>query len=168
MALLLGLLATLRYATWQGPVVFTAPEVQFLLGFAAPRAELVRVRLGRGLLVGAAAGAALGLAAFVLLEAELAVAAWPLLAAALGGLAAFGVLAAALGWLVESSPVTARVVLLASPLVLAAAGPPGSAIRSRSGPTRGRGRGGGRPGRWSLRPGAATPAGPSRRPCWPP
>jgi hypothetical protein len=120
-ALLLGLLATLRYATWQGPVVFTAPEVQFLLGSPLPRAELVRARLGRGLLLAAATGAALGVAAFVLLEAELAVPAWPLLAAALGGTAAFGVLAAALGWLVESSPVTARVVLLASPLVLAAA-----------------------------------------------
>jgi len=120
-ALLLGLLATLRYATWQGPVVFTAPEVQFLLASPLPRAELVRARLGRGLVVGAAAGAALGLAAFVLLEAELAVAAWPLLAAALGGAAAFGMLAAALGWLVESSPAAARAVLLASPLVLAAA-----------------------------------------------
>jgi hypothetical protein len=120
-ALLLVLLATLRFATWQGPVVFTAPEVQFLLASPLPRAELVRARLSRGLLAGAAAGAALGLASFVLLEAELAVAAWPLLAAALGGLAAFGVLAAALGWLVESSPGTARGVLLASPLVLAAA-----------------------------------------------
>ncbi|MET0228877.1 MAG: hypothetical protein ABW234_09240, partial [Actinomycetes bacterium] len=31
-ALLLGLLAALRYATWQGPVVFSAPDVHFLLG----------------------------------------------------------------------------------------------------------------------------------------
>ena len=120
-ALLLGLLATLRFATWQGPVVFTAAEVQWLLGSPLPRAELVRARLGRGLLAGAAAGAALGLAAFVLLEAELAVPAWPLLAAAVGGAALFGALAAALGWLVESSAASARVVLLASPLVLAAA-----------------------------------------------
>jgi len=120
-ALVLGLLASLRYATWQGPVVFTAAEVQFLLASPLPRAELVRARLGRGLLVGAAAGAALGLAVFVLLEAELAVPAWPLLAAALAGTAAFGVLAAALGWLVESSAATARGVLLASPLVLAVA-----------------------------------------------
>jgi hypothetical protein len=57
----------------------------------------------------------------VLLQAELGVAAWPLLAAALLGPAALGVLAAALGWLVESSPATARVVLRASPLVLAGA-----------------------------------------------
>jgi Family of unknown function (DUF6297) len=119
-ALLLGLLAALRYATWQGPVVFSAPDLQFLLGSPLPRAELVRVRLSRGLVLGAAAGAALGLAVFVLLEAELAVPAWPLLAAALLGPATFGVLAAALGWLVESSRATARVVLSASPLVLAA------------------------------------------------
>ena len=120
-ALLLGLLAALRYATWQGPVVFTAPEVHFLLGSPLPRAELVRGRLRRGLLAGAGIGVVLGLAAFVLLEAELAVPAWPLLAAAVGGAALFGALAAALGWLVESSAASARVVLLASPLVLAAA-----------------------------------------------
>jgi hypothetical protein len=97
--LLLGLLAALRYATWQGPVVFSASDVHFLLG--------------------AGVGAALGLGAFVLLEA------------ALIGPAALGVLAAALGWLVESSPATARVVLRASPLVLAvvaaAGGHPGGA-----------------------------------------
>jgi len=109
------------YATWQGPVVFGAPEVHFLLGAPLPRAELVRVRLARGLLLGAAVGAALGLGAFVLLEAELDVPAWPLLAAALLGPAALGALAAALGWLVESSPATARAVLRASPLVLAVA-----------------------------------------------
>jgi hypothetical protein len=119
--LLLGLLAALRYATWQGPVVFSAPDVHFLLGAPLPRAELVRDRLARGLLLGAGVGVALGLGAFVLLEAELGVAAWPLLAAALIGPAALGVLAAALGWLVESSPATARVVLRASPLVLAVA-----------------------------------------------
>jgi hypothetical protein len=120
-ALLLGLLAALRYATWQGPVVFSAPEVQFLLGSPLPRAELVRARLARGLLAGAAIGAVLGLGAFMLLEAELAVAAWPLLAAAVAGPVLLGVLAAALGWLVESSPASARAVLLASPLALAAA-----------------------------------------------
>ena len=57
----------------------------------------------------------------MLLEAELGVAAWPLLAAALLGPMALGVLAAALGWLVESSPATARAVLRASPVVLAVA-----------------------------------------------
>jgi hypothetical protein len=159
-ALLLALLATLRFATWQGPVVFTAPEVQWLLSSPLPRAELVRARLGRGLLAGAAAGASLGLAAFVLLEAELAVPAWPLLAATLGGLVAFGVLAAALGWLVESSPGTARVVLLASPLVLAAAVAAwlGGAVAAGTDPWSG-------PWGWAAGPLVAAAGG--RDPGWP-
>jgi hypothetical protein len=119
-ALLLGLLASLRYATWQGPVVFRGPDVQWLLGAPLSRAELVRMRLARGLVVGAGVGLLLGLGAFVLLEAELGVAAWPLLAAALGP-CALGLLAAALGWLVERSLTATRAVLRASPLALAAA-----------------------------------------------
>ena len=120
-ALLLGLLAAVRYATWQGPVVFSKPDVHFLLGAPLPRAELVRGRLVRGLLFGGGLGALLGLGAFVLLEAELGAPVSHLLAAALLGPAAFGVLAAALGWLVESSASRARGLLLASPLLLAAA-----------------------------------------------
>jgi hypothetical protein len=119
--LLLGLLATLRYATWQGPVVFRGPDVQWLLGAPLARVALVRVRLGRSLVAGAAAGALLGLGAFVLLQAELAIAAGPLLVAAVLGPAAVGLLAASLGWLVERSPAAARAVLRASPLALALA-----------------------------------------------
>jgi hypothetical protein len=117
-ALLLGLLAALRYATWQGPVVFRAPDVQWLLGAPLARAALVRSRLARGLVAGAVAGALLGFGAFVLLEAELGVAAGPLLAAAVLGPAAVGLLAASLGWLVERSPGATRAVLRASPLAL--------------------------------------------------
>jgi hypothetical protein len=119
--LLLGLLAALRHATWQGPVVFRPPEVQWLLTSPIDRAALVRARLARALAAGAGLGAVLGLGAFVLLEAELGVAARPLLAAALLGPAAVGLLGAALGWLVERSPAASLVVLRASPLVLAAA-----------------------------------------------
>src|SRR6266508_1023862 len=87
-ALLLGMLAALRYATWQGPVVFRAPDVQWLLGAPLDRAGLVRSRLARGLVAGAATGALLGFGAFVLIEAELGVAAGALLAAAVLGPAA--------------------------------------------------------------------------------
>ncbi len=120
-ALLLGLLAALRYATWQGPVVFSAPDVHFLLAAPLPRAALVRTRLARGLVLAAGLGALLGLGTFVLLEAELGVPAWPLLSAALLGPAAFGLLSAALGWLVECSARRARLVLLGGPLLLALA-----------------------------------------------
>ena len=159
-ALLLGLLAALRYATWQGPVVFSAPEVHFLLGAPLPRAELVRVRLARGLLIGAGVGGALGLGAFVLLEAELGVAAWPLLAAAVLGPATLGLLAAALGWLVESSPTMARVVLRASPLVLvvAAAGWLGGAVAAKVDPRSG-------PWGWTVGPLVAAAGG--HDPGWP-
>jgi hypothetical protein len=159
-ALLLGLLAALRYATWQGPVVFSAPEVHFLLGAPLPRAELVRARLARGLLLGAAIGAALGLGAFVLLEAELGVAAWPLLAASVLGPAALGALAAALGWLVESSPATARAVLRASPLVLAVAAAAwlGGAVAAKVDPWSG-------PWGWSVGPLVAAAGG--HDPGWP-
>jgi hypothetical protein len=119
--LLLGLLAALRHATWQGPVVFRLPEVQWLLTAPIDRAALVRLRLARALAAGLGLGALLGLGAFVLLEAELGVAARPLLAAALLGPAAVGLLSAALGWLVERSPAASLAVLRVSPVVLAAA-----------------------------------------------
>ncbi len=119
--LLLGLLAALRHATWQGPVVFRPPEVQWLLTAPIERTALVRVRLARAFAAGAGFGALLGLGAFVLLEAELGVAAWRLLGAALLGPAAVGLLGAAVGWLVERSPAVTRAVLRWSPLVLAGA-----------------------------------------------
>jgi hypothetical protein len=116
--LLVGVVAALRYATWQGPVVFGAADVQLLLAAPLPRAALVRPRLGWGLVAGAAIGGLVGLGAFLLLWAELAVPAGPLLAAGVLGPAAVGLLAAALGWLVEASPARARAVLRLSPLAL--------------------------------------------------
>jgi hypothetical protein len=113
---------------------------------------------------GAALGGLLGLGAFLLLWAELAVLAGPLLAAALLGPAAVGLLAAALGWLVEESPARARAVLRLSPvgLLLAAALPaaPGAALWSG-------------PWGWAVGPtlaaagGGGCPAGRRRPRCWP-
>jgi Family of unknown function (DUF6297) len=117
-ALFLACVAALRYATWQGPVLFSLPDVEWLLSAPLSRAELIRSRLRRGLTFAAGIGAALGLAAFVLIAAELGVAAWPLFAATVGGLATLGLLAGAAGWLVESSTERARMVLRASPLAI--------------------------------------------------
>jgi Family of unknown function (DUF6297) len=160
--LLLGLLAAARHATWQGPVVFKLPEVQWLLTAPIDRAALVRLRLARALAAGAGLGAVLGLGAFVLLEAELGVPARPLLAAALLGPTAVGLLGAALGWLVERSPAASAAVLRASPLVLAAAAAaalvPGGAA-------------GGRPlewsGPWGWAVGPLIAAAGGRVPGWP-
>jgi hypothetical protein len=160
--LLLGLLAALRHATWQGPVVFKPPEVQWLLTAPIDRAGLIRLRLARALAAGVGLGALLGLGAFVLLEAELGMPARPLLAAALLGPAAVGLLAVALGWLVERSPAACLLVLRSSPLVLAAAAVaalvPGGAAGARmllwSGPWG-----------WAVAPIAAAAGGSA--PAWP-
>jgi hypothetical protein len=116
--LLLLLVSALRYCTWQGPVLFSLPDVEWLLSAPLSHAEIVRRRLRRGLAIAASLGAALGLATFVIVEGELGVAAWPLLGATVGGLASLGLLAGAAGWLIECSPKRARIVLRASPLVI--------------------------------------------------
>jgi hypothetical protein len=116
--LLLLFVAALRYCTWQGPVLFSLPDVGWLLSAPLSHAEIVRWRLRRGLAVAAGLGGALGLATFVVVEAELGVAAWPLLGATVGGLASLGLLAGSAGWLIECSPKRARIVLRASPLVI--------------------------------------------------
>jgi hypothetical protein len=116
--LLLLLIAALRYCTWQGPVLFSLADVEWLLSAPVSHLEIVRRRLRRGLIVAAGLGAALGLATFVLVEAALGVAAWPLLGATVGGLVPLGLLAGAVGWLIECSPQRARIVLRVSPLVI--------------------------------------------------
>jgi hypothetical protein len=154
--LLAGLVAALRYATWQGPVVFAAADVQLLLAAPLPRAALVRPRLLWGLVAGAVLGGLLGLGMFLLLWAELAVPAGPLLAAAVLGPAAVGLLAAALGWLVEDSPARARAVLRCSPvgLLLATALPVAPDVALWSGPWG-----------WAVGPIAAVAGG--QMPGWP-
>lgn len=117
-ALLLGLVASMRYATWQGPVLFALPDVEWLLSAPLSHAELVRHRLARGLALGAVIGTGLGLIAFIILGAELGVPSWPLLGSAVGGFALLGVLAAAVGWLIEYSADRAKVVARTSPLAL--------------------------------------------------
>jgi hypothetical protein len=155
-ALLVGLVAALRYATWQGPVVFAAADVPLLLASPLPRTALVRPRLAWGLGAGALLGGLLGSGAFLILWAELAVPAGPLLAAALLGPAAVGLLAAALGWLVEEAPGRARAVLRLSPVgfLLAAALPAVPDAGSWSGPWG-----------WAVGPVVAAAGGPA--PGWP-
>jgi hypothetical protein len=120
-ALLLAFFAGLRYATWQGPVVFSRPDVRFLLATPLPRARLVRGRLIWGLAGGALLGAAVGLAAFAASRDLGGVETLPLLAACVVPLGALGLLAASLGWQVERSAALARAVIGASPLVSIAA-----------------------------------------------
>jgi hypothetical protein len=118
--LALALAAAARFATWHGPVAFTPPDVHWLLGAPLSHAALVRRQLLRAAVLAAGLGAASGLCLYVVLQAELGVAAGPLLATAVGGMAALGALAVGLGWLVESSVAWSRAVLRLGPLVIVA------------------------------------------------
>jgi hypothetical protein len=115
-AVILGLTAALRWATWHGPVVFTPPDVHWLFGAPLPHAALLRRRLRRALVLAAGLGGFLGFALFVLIKPELDVAVLPLLATTSGGAAALGLLAVAAGWLVECSAERAQTTLRLSPL----------------------------------------------------
>lgn len=115
-AVILGLTAVLRWATWHGPVVFTPPDVHWLFGAPLPHAELLRRRLRRALVLGAVLSGFLGCVVFILVKPDLDVAVLPLLATAVGGAAALGLLAVALGWLVECSVERAQSTLRLSPL----------------------------------------------------
>jgi hypothetical protein len=117
-AVILGLTAVLRWATWHGPVVFPPPDVHWLFGAPLPHAALLQRRLWRVLILGAAIGGFLGLVVFILIKPDLDVAVLPLSAAAVGGAAALGLLAVALGWLVECSVDRARKTLRLSPLAI--------------------------------------------------
>jgi hypothetical protein len=122
-AVILGLTAVLRWATWHGPVVFTPPDVHWLFGAPLSHAALLRGRLRRALVLGALLSGFLGLVLFILIKPDLDVAVVPLLATAMGGAAALGLLAVALGWLVECSVERAQTMLRLSPLsILLAAG----------------------------------------------
>jgi hypothetical protein len=110
-ALLLGVNTGLRYATWQGPVVFSRADVAFLLSAPIPRTRLVRGALARGCAAGMLLGAALGLSVFVVLGSRLDAEGLPLLAACVGSLGALGLLVASLAWHVERSAALSRAVL---------------------------------------------------------
>jgi hypothetical protein len=62
---LVALVAVARWGTWQGPVVFAAPDVPFLLGAPLARRALAARPLARGLVAGATAGAVVGGVALV-------------------------------------------------------------------------------------------------------
>jgi hypothetical protein len=67
---LVGLVSVARWGTWQGPVVFAAPDVPFLLGAPLRRSVLAARPFARGLGAGAGAGAVVGGVALVGLAGE--------------------------------------------------------------------------------------------------
>jgi hypothetical protein len=116
---LVGLVAVSRWGTWQGPVVFAAPDVPFLLEAPLGRRALAARPLVRGLVAGAGAGAVLGSVALVGLAGEGRGIAAGRAAGLVLGVALLGVLGVAAAARVQCSARWARAVALALPASLA-------------------------------------------------
>jgi hypothetical protein len=115
MALMWGVI---HHATWQGPVLFSGPDMQWVLSSPLSHRSLVRMRLRRTLIIGAIIGAVGGLAVAI---ATAAMSDGSLLAAcavAIPSVGAVGVLAVAISWHVERSVRWSVVATRATPLVL--------------------------------------------------
>ena len=116
--LFLGLLAALRFGTWQGPVGFSSADVGFLLTAPIAIAAFVRPKLDQSLVIGAVVGAAVAGVAILLIPGGPGSVGLVRALGAVAGVAGFAVLAVAASWLVESSRRASGLVRRASPAVL--------------------------------------------------
>lgn len=116
--IVLLLLGLLRTATWRGPVALSAADAQWLLPLPVDRAELLRQRAHRALLVSLLAGAAFGALVGLLLGIVVTTRVLDaVISAAVAG-ALLGPTVTAGGLLVERSGRLARVLLRGTPVVV--------------------------------------------------
>jgi hypothetical protein len=112
-AALLGLLVTAQWGAYQGPVVFSVPDVAHLLGAPLPRRGLAWRRLARGLGAGALAGAVLGALLLVGLAGRGRTVATERATALVAAAAELGLLGVGAAWAVERSAHWERAARLA-------------------------------------------------------
>ena len=117
---LVALVAVARWGTWQGPVVFAAPDVPFLLGAPLSRRTLAARPLARGLLAGAGLGGVVGSVALVGLAADGRGVAAGRAIGLCAGVALLGVLGVAGAARVQCSARWSRAIAVALPVSLAA------------------------------------------------
>ncbi len=117
--LVLVLLAAVRFGVWQGPVLFSAPDVGLLLAAPIALAALIKPKLDQSLVLGAAAGAVVAGIALLLMAGGPASVGGARSAAWVVAFVCFAVLATATSWLVESSRRASGLVRRASPAALA-------------------------------------------------
>lgn len=113
--------AVVRFATWQGPVLFSAPELQWVMTAPLSRRNLVVIRLRRALTVAAVAGAAGGIAVAVAADVLIGEGSAGVFIAAVMGIAALAVMATALSWHVERTVRWSRLMDRVAPLAVALA-----------------------------------------------
>jgi len=140
---LLALLATAQWGAYQGPVVFSVPDVAHLLGAPLPRRGLAWRRLARALAIGALAGAVAGALLLVGLTGRGRSVATERAIALVVAAAEIGVVGVAAAWAVERSArweraarraVWPAAALAAALAVAAASGEPWRTAARWSGP----------------------------------
>lgn len=120
---LLGVMwAVLRFGTWQGPVLFTEPDLQWVLSAPLSRRTLVLMRLWRALVVAALAGIVGGAIVAIAVDVMLGESQVAIFAISAFGFGAVAVTATAVSWHVERSAQASRIVNRAAPLALLLAG----------------------------------------------
>ncbi len=121
LVLLLVVWGVLRFATWQGPVLFAPAELQWLVSAPLSRRALVTNKLRRAFLIAAVAGALGGVVAAVLADVMVGEGLIAVFVVAAVGFAALALLATALSWHVERSSRWAVLLSRVTPIVLGAA-----------------------------------------------
>jgi hypothetical protein len=151
---LVALLLALRWGVYQGPVVFTVPDVAHLLGAPLPRSGLALRPFARALAWGALAGALVAGLLVVGLAAEGRSVAVADGAGLVGGCVELGLLGVAGAWAVERSARWERVVWRAGwPVVFVAAALAAAAGAGAGGRAAARWSG---PWGWAMQPGAGA------------
>jgi Family of unknown function (DUF6297) len=116
--LLAAVWAVLRFATWQGPVLFSPPELQWVLSAPVSRRALVLMRLRRALVIAGVAGVIGGVIAAVAADVMIGEGLVAVFGAATLGFGALALTATALSWHVERSPRWRNVIGRFGPLAL--------------------------------------------------
>ncbi|MCB1246267.1 MAG: hypothetical protein KDB69_03260, partial [Acidimicrobiia bacterium] len=108
----------LHFATWQGPVLFSDPELQWILGSPLDRHELVGLRLRRAAIIAAGAGGVGGAVAAVVAAAMTDEPIVSVFAVAVAAFASLSLLATALSWHVERRVRWTLLMSRATPVVV--------------------------------------------------
>jgi hypothetical protein len=110
-----------RHGTWQGPVLYSSPEMQWVVSSPLDRRGLVLARLVRAMTIAAIAGAAGGLLVTIIAATMTDVGIVEVFFSATASVIAVALTSVALAWHTERSVVVSTIVTRSSPLIAAAA-----------------------------------------------
>lgn len=120
--LFIAMWGIIRHGTWQGPVLYSTPEMQWVVSSPLDRRQLVITRLIRAGTIGAIAGAAGGLLVTIIAATMTDVGLVGVFVSATASVIAVALTSVALSWHTERSVVLSTAVTRSSPVVFGVAG----------------------------------------------